>query len=106
MQHLPLVQRGAQGPVQAIFQVKLPPPADDMGEEVAIERRVLSQDLLQVEDVLRRDELVEADGPGRYLGPLARTPRMIWIGPSLPDLFEDHITKSRSAEQGPLEGIG
>ncbi len=95
VQHEPLVQRGAQRPVQPVFQIEFSPPADDMGEEVTVERRVLSQHLLQVEHVLRGDELVEPHGTGRYLGPLARTPRMIGIGPSLSDLLEDHIAQSR-----------
>src|SRR6266498_384121 len=102
VQHKPLVERGAQRPVQAIFQVELPPPADDMGEEVAVERRILSQHLLQVEHVLGGDELVEPHRAGRYLGPLPGTPRMIGIGPSLSDLLEDHIAKFRSVRQGPL----
>lgn len=95
MQYRPLVQRGAQGTVQAIFQVELSPPPDDMGEEIPVERRVLREDLLQVKHVFRGDELIEPDGAGRYLSPLTRTPRMVRIGPSLSNLLEDHISESR-----------
>lgn len=95
VQYRPLVQRGAERPVQAVFQVELSPPPDDMGKEIPVERRVLREDLLQVEHVFRGDELIEPDGPGRYLGPLTRTPRMIGIGPSLSNLLEDHISESR-----------
>jgi len=105
VQYRPLVQRGAQRPVHAILQVELPPPSDDMGEQVSVERRVLRQDLVQIEHVLRGDELIEPDGPGGYRGPFARTPRMIGIGPSLSDLLEDHRVESRSAEPGSLTRI-
>ena len=95
VQHGPLMQGRAERPVQAVFQVELSPPPDNMGEEIPVERRVLREDLLQVEHVFRGDELIEPDGAGRYLGPLTRTPRMVRIGPSLSNLLEDHISESR-----------
>ena len=79
-----------QGPVQAILEVKLALPADYVREEVTVERRVLSQDGVQVEHVLRGDELVEPDGTRRYIRPFASGPGMIGIGPSISDLLKDH----------------
>jgi hypothetical protein len=105
VQYQPLVQCGTQRPVQAVLQVKLSLPPDDMGEEVSVERRVFRQDLLQIEHVLRGDELIEPDGPGRYLCPFAGTSRMIGIGTSLSDLLEDHRSESRSARPEPLTRI-
>jgi hypothetical protein len=85
-----LVQRRPQGPVQAVFQVELAPPPDHMGEQVAIERGVLGQDGMQVEHVLRGDELVEPDGARGYLRPFASGPCMIGIGAPISDLLKDH----------------
>ena len=90
MQHGPLLQRGAQGPVQAIFEVELAAPADHMREQVAVESGVGRQDSVQVEHVLGGDELVEPDWARWYLSPLASAPGVVRIGPPVPDLLENH----------------
>ena len=49
MQHLALLERRAHCPVEAVFQIEVTLPFDDMCEEVAIEGRVLGEKCLQVE---------------------------------------------------------
>ena len=55
---LPLLQGGAQRPVQPVLQVEVATPGDDVGEEVAVEGRVLGQQGLEVELPLGRHELI------------------------------------------------
>jgi hypothetical protein len=43
MDHRPLLQCCTKRPVQAVLQVQLALPFDDVGEQVSIERRVLGQ---------------------------------------------------------------
>src|ERR1700728_1554011 len=93
VQHRSLVQGGPQRPVQAVLQVQLTPPPDHVREQVAVERRVRVQDGVQIEHVLRGDELVKADGARRYLGPFTRAPCVIGVGPSLAYLLEDHTCR-------------
>ena len=91
VQHGPLVQRRPQRPVQAVFQVELAFPAHHMGKQVAVEGGVRGQDGLQIEHVLRGDELIQPDWARRDLCPFARGPGVIGIGPSLSDLLKDHV---------------
>ena len=61
MQDVPLLQCGAQRPVQAVLEVEVAAPLDDMGEQVAVERGVLGEQRVQVEHPLGGDELVQPD---------------------------------------------
>ena len=63
-------ERRAQGPVQAVLEVQSP-ATDDVGEQVAEERRVLGEQGLEVELALGRDQLLEPDLGGATLAPLA-----------------------------------
>jgi len=94
VQHEPLVQGGPQGPVNAILQVQLTAPPDDVREQVAVERRVLGQQLLQIKRILGGDELIEAYGTGWDLSPFPGSAGMIGIGPPVPDLLKDHLVQS------------
>ncbi len=76
--------------MQAILEVELASPADHMREQVAIEGGVGRQDRVQIEHVLRGDQLVEPDGARWYLSPLTPGPRVIRVGPAVPDLLENH----------------
>jgi len=60
MQHVALLERGAQRPVQSVLQVEVAAPLHDVREEVAVERGVLVEQRRQLEGVLGRDQLVEA----------------------------------------------
>ena len=92
MQHKPLVQGGPQRPVHTVLQVELAAPADYVREQVAVERRVLGQQLLQIKGILGGDELIEANGTGRDLSPFPGSAGMIGIGPPVPDLLKDHLS--------------
>lgn len=62
-----LLQCGAQRPVQPVLEVELAFPLHNVSEQVTVERGVGSQERLEVERPLRRDELVEPDLSGRQL---------------------------------------
>src|ERR1700683_3574808 len=94
------MQGGPQGPVQAVLEVEFALPADHVGKQVAVERRVLGQDGMQVQHVLRGDELVEPDRARRYLGPFTCAPCMVWVGAPLPDLLEDHTCRVLMSRRG------
>jgi hypothetical protein len=85
-----LLQGGAQRPVEAVFEVELAAPADDMWKQVAVEGRVRCEYRGQVEDLLRGDQLVQPNGLGRDLRPFAAGPGMVGIRSPLADLLEDH----------------
>lgn len=59
MDHRPLLQSRTKRPVQAVLQVQLALPLDDVGEQVAVKRRVLGQQCLEIECSLGGDQLVE-----------------------------------------------
>jgi hypothetical protein len=52
VQDLPLLQGGAEGAVKAVLQVELAAPTDDVGEQVAVERRGVVEERVQPERVL------------------------------------------------------
>src|SRR6266545_2135151 len=70
VQHLALLERGADGAVQAVLQVQVALPLHDVREEVAVERGVLGEQCFQVELSLGRHELIEADRARRDVRPL------------------------------------
>jgi len=76
--------------MQPVLEIELATPADHVREQVAIERGVGRQDGVQIEHVLRGDQLVKPDQARWYLGPLTPGPGVIWVGPPVPDLLEDH----------------
>ena len=54
------LQGGPQGAMQTVLQVQLVLVRDDMREDVAVERRILAEKLVQCEHRGDRDELVQA----------------------------------------------
>ena len=86
-----LLQGRPQGAVQAVFEVQLAVPADDVREQVAIERRIGGQDRVQVQHVLRGDKLIEPDWPRRNLGPFPARLGMVRVGPPVPNPLENHV---------------
>ena len=92
VQHGPLVQRRAERAVQAVFQVELAAPLDDVREQVTVEGGVLGQQQPEVQHRLGGDQLVEPDRARRHLRPLPCGPGMVGIGSPFPDLLEDHGT--------------
>ena len=71
VEHVPLVQGGAQGAVEAVLEVELAAPPDDVGEQVAVERRVLVEEGVEPQRVLGGDQLVEPHLARRQGGPRA-----------------------------------
>ena len=92
MQNQALMQGGPQRAVNAVLQVQLAAPPDDLREQVAVERRVLGQQLLQIKRILGGDELIEANGTGRDLSPFPGSAGMIGVRPPVPDLLKDHLS--------------
>ena len=72
VQHVALLQGGAQRAVQAVLEVELALPLDDVGEQVAVERRVLVEQRGELQGVLGGDQLVEPDLARRQRRPVAR----------------------------------
>ena len=90
MHGLPLLQRCAQGPVQAVLEIEVAAPGHDVGEEVAVERGVLLQQRLEVERALGGDELIKTHlvrGDGR---PLLLDVPVVRIRPYVTDALENH----------------
>ncbi len=102
MQDEALVQGRPQRPVDAVFQVQLAAPADDVREQVAVEGGVLGQQLLEIKGVLGGDQLIEANGARRDLGPFPGRAGMIGIGPPVPDLLKDHLSSLVQGTLAPL----
>ena len=90
MNHRALLQGGPQCPVQAVFEVQLAAPFDDMGEQVTVERRVLREQRVEVKRPLRRDEFVQAYLARRQVRPHSERGAVVGIWAPLPDPLEDH----------------
>jgi hypothetical protein len=58
VQHGSLVQGRAERPVQAVFQVELAAPLDNVREEVTVKGGVLGQQQPEIQHRLRGDQLV------------------------------------------------
>ena len=80
-----LLQRGPQGPVDAVLEIHLALPLDDMREQVAIERGVVGQQPVEGQLTLGGNQLVEAHSVRRDLCPLPQAEAVVRIGPPIPD---------------------
>jgi hypothetical protein len=90
MHGLSLLEGGPQRTMQPVFEVELATPRHDVREQVAVKRRVLLQECLEVQRPLRGDELIQAHlvrGDGR---PLLLDVTMIWVRAYVPDALENH----------------
>jgi hypothetical protein len=90
MKHSPLMERRAERPVQPILQIELAAPLNHVREQVPIEGGVLSQQRMQVEPGLGRDQLIEPDLPRRNLCPLTGPKTMLRVRASFTDRLENH----------------
>lgn len=90
VQHRTLLECRTDGTVQAVFQVKVAVPLDDVGEQVAKERRVLGQQRVQVEVALGGDQLGEPDLARRQTGPLGQRKAMVGIWTAGTYRLENH----------------
>ena len=90
VQHVALLERRPERPVQAVLEVELAAPLDDVGEQVAVERGVLVEEGGEVEGVLGGDQLVEPHLARRHLGPVAGASARARGRAGLADALEDH----------------
>ena len=87
-----LLERGAQRAVQPVLEVEVAAPGHHVGEQVAVEGRVVLQEGLEVEPAAGRHELVQPHLLGCDLGPLALGVPVLGVGALLADTLEDHPT--------------
>ena len=90
MDHHALLKGGANGPVQAVLEVELAVELHDVSEEIAVERRVVSQQGIQIESALGGGDLREAQLAGGHLGPIRHGHAVIGVRTPLAHGLEDH----------------
>ena len=90
------LQRGPQRAVQAVLEVDLAVPLHGVREQVAVEGRVLVEQVVQRELPLGGGQLVEADRARRDVGPVARRQAVVGVGTTVPHRLEDHAVPRTS----------
>ena len=85
-----LLQRSSHGAVQPIFEIELPIPLDDVGEQIPVVGRVGGKQRVQVQLALRRDKLLEPHLAWWDLRPLAVPLPVVGVRPPVADALEDH----------------
>jgi len=90
MQRGALLERGTDGAVQSVLEIKLSIPLDDVGEQVSVVGRVGGKQGVQVQLALRRDKLFEPHLARWDLRPLTVPLPVLGVGPSVADALEDH----------------
>lgn len=91
MEGTALLQGGTQGAVEALLEVEVALPLDDVSEEVAVKGRIFGEKVREVEGALGRDELGQADLSRSDPSPIARRHQpMVGVRPMLADALEDH----------------
>lgn len=90
MQRRALLERSPDGPMQAVLQIELTIPLDDMGEQVSVVGRVGCEQGVQVQLALRRDQLLEPHLAWWDLRPLTVPLPVVGVGAPVADAFEDH----------------
>src|SRR3954451_8793124 len=103
VQAVALLQRRAQGPVQAVLEVQVTFPLHRVREEVAVERRVLVQQPVQLQLALGGDQLVQPDLPRWQLGPVPGGQPVVRVRPAVAHRLEDHVAPS-SIARAPVAG--
>ena len=92
MDHWATVKRGAKCPVQTVFEVELVLPLHDMGEQIAVERRLLIQQGLKVKVSFGSYEVGESDLTWRQHGPVSKPTPVLGVGPLITNRLEDHVS--------------
>ncbi len=90
VQHVSLLERGSQCPMQTVLEVELAAPIHDMGKQVTEEGGVRVEERRQVESVFRRDELIEPDLVRRQLRPIGHGEAMLGVRTVIAHALEDH----------------
>lgn len=102
MQGAPLLKSCTQCPVQAVLQVPLAAPLDDVGEQVPVEGRVLFEQGIQVQRPLGGHQVAEQHLLGGDAGPIPLVVPVLGIRPFITDALEDH---GRSLRPGVVEAV-
>ena len=89
MQGVPLLQSGPQRAVQPVFEIDVALPLHGVGEQVAVKRGVLVEQLVERQLLAGGDQLVETDCAGWDAGPVAGREGVIRIGPAFTYGLED-----------------
>ena len=85
-----LLKCSANRAVKTVFEVELPAPPHHVREQVAIERRIVSEQSVKIERALNRGQVGEAYLPGGDLGPIGHRKAVVAVGPSFAHRLEDH----------------
>ena len=96
MHHRTLLQGRAHRAVQAVLEVQVPLPPHHVGEQIAVEGAVLTEQVEQIQLRLGGDEVIEAELLRREFRPLGQRQVVLGIGPGVPDSFEDPAPILRS----------
>src|SRR5262249_29564139 len=89
-----VLQRRPQRAGHAVLEVVTALPLHHVRKQVTVERGVLGQHPVEPDLPFGRDELVQAHGAGRDLGPLLRGQAVVRVRLAVLDLFEDHVWPS------------
>lgn len=87
------MQSGAQCAVQAVLEIEVASPFDDMGEQVSEERGVLVEQRRELQGVLGGDQLIEPDLARRQGRPVPRRECMVGVRSPIAHTLEDHAVK-------------
>lgn len=90
MDDVPIAQCRPNCAMQSVFEIHVAVPADRVREQVAIERRVLREELVQCQHRGDGDQLVEAQLAGRDLGPVPDRQLVVRVRLSVSDALENH----------------
>ena len=102
MHGLPLLQCSSQCTMETVLQIQIPPPGDDMGEEVAVEGRILLEQCLQIEGALGGHQLIQPDLMRCDGSPLLLDVPMVGVRADITHALEDHRA-TLSSRGGPPE---
>lgn len=85
-----LLQRRTKRAMQTVLEVVLAAPVHDVGEKIAVERGIVGEQLLEIESLLRCDQLIEPHLLRIDRRPLLWPIPVLGIGSPLADSTEDH----------------
>ncbi len=85
-----LLKCGANCAVKTVFEVELPVPPHHVREQVAVERRIVSEQRVKIERALNRGQVGEAYLPGGDLRPIGHRKAVVVVRASIAHRLEDH----------------
>ena len=97
--HVALLEGGADGAVKSVLEEEFAIPFHDVGKEVAEVGRVLIEKVIQIECRLGCDEVVKANLTRRNFRPGTLSEPMIGVGALRVHSFENHYCSLNSDVQ-------